>query len=594
MVQLKLSKVAKGTGILLQQILDMRESLKLMKEGLDHDYSGNSYNDKLKNSYSTFQIRRSAYDKQLKKLVSEYTPSEYDDVKNLIKGDFDKVEDQMAVSNTHSPPNYESVAPQSWRSFSPDELKMLLKKDYKINKVGGAKFYKKNDKTDEYLTTLRNIIDADPVEELKVEFQDEATTIEPPPQPEGSIPIYYDGTQTDDEIRSMSTEKQDLIDELMTVYYEQENAEKEYSPEYIFLKTDARFAGIDFESVEELVLLPTYRRQMSMEDEDADPVPTTDPDAPYLPVGADDVDPQLVTPADLGDGTNPEYTLGDGAVLNAGLAPDGTQNEADPYTATVDPSNVNLNQVNSENVDKIVKTGVLENFTGFGTVPEVVVEGASRTSPEIPTTPQDAMNMETQNEIKEQKERNKKDIERLKSEIKGLHNTFDALIPELKQKDHQTRYLLAMKSTDKKIVMKHHTEMLEKLRIYFSGGSGNNLKVGIVVPLDQYMSSFFSNVNNNEGEISNIKKTSEIKQVEQHSKGLGGGNTIAQTINYQRGGMSAFKQQAVANHKVASTMIKTKRGKIVRPVQKVDEPYNHVLNRGGNARRSTGLKIKSR
>ena len=124
---MKKSKVAKGTGILLQQILDMRESLKLMKEGLDHDYSGNSYNDKLKNSYSTFQKRRSAYDKQLKKLVSEYTPSEYDDVKNLIKGNFDKVKDQSAVSNYQSPPNYGSISPQSWVSFAPDELKMLLK-----------------------------------------------------------------------------------------------------------------------------------------------------------------------------------------------------------------------------------------------------------------------------------------------------------------------------------------------------------------------------------------------------------------------------------------------------------------------------------
>jgi len=141
--------------------------------------------------------------------------------------------------------------------------------------------------------------------------------------------------------------------------------------------------------------------------------------------------------------------------------------------------------------------------------------------------------------------------------------------------------------------MTHHAEMLEKLRIYFSGGSGNNMKVGIVLPLDQYMSSFFSNVNNNEGEISNIVKTSEIKQVEQPQKGSGG-RAIAQTINYQRGGMSAFKQIAVAGHTVPSTMIKTKRGRIANPVQKIDEPYNHVLNRGGNARRSTGLKIKAR
>ena len=68
MVKLKKSKIAKGTGILLQQILDMRESLKLMKEGLDHDYSGNVNNEKLKNAYDTFQKRRGAYDKQLKKI----------------------------------------------------------------------------------------------------------------------------------------------------------------------------------------------------------------------------------------------------------------------------------------------------------------------------------------------------------------------------------------------------------------------------------------------------------------------------------------------------------------------------------------------
>ena len=244
-----------------------------------------------------------------------------------------------------------------------------------------------------------------------------------------------------------------------------------------------------------------------------------------------------------------------------------------------------------EEVKKVLKTGV---FKGFGTVDEEVVEEVSRTSGEIPTTPQEAVNMATGNEVAEEKARNKKDIERLKEEIRGLHKTFDILIPALREKTHQLRFKLAMASKDKKVVMKHHAEMMERVRLYFGGGQGNGLKVGVVVPLDSYMSSFFSGVNSGEGDISNITKQTQPKG-EHHSRGSGG-KIVAKSIYYQRGGMSAVKGQAVSGHQVPSTLIKTRRGKIADPLQVVDAPYEYVLNRKatGSTKAVSGLKIKSK
>ena len=151
-----------------------------------------------------------------------------------------------------------------------------------------------------------------------------------------------------------------------------------------------------------------------------------------------------------------------------------------------------------------------------------------------------------------------------------------------------------MSSKDKKVVMKHHAEMLEKVRLYFGGGAGNALKVGVVVPLDSYMSSFFSNVNSGEGEISNITKQTQPKG-ETHSRGSGS-KIVAKSIYYQRGGMSAFKGTAVSGHQVPSTLIKTRRGKISDPLQRIDAPYEYVLNRkaSSNSRPISGLKIKSK
>ena len=121
------------------------------------------------------------------------------------------------------------------------------------------------------------------------------------------------------------------------------------------------------------------------------------------------------------------------------------------------------------------------------------------------------------------------------------------------------------------------------------------MKVGVVVPLDSYMSSFFSSVNSGEGDITNITQQAQQPKGEHHSR-ASGGKAIAKSIYYQRGGMSAVKGQAVSGHEVPSTLIKTKRGKIVNPKQAVDAPYEHVLNRLGRYSQTavTGLKIKGK
>ena len=632
------TNVSKGTGILLLQLLDLKSALNEMKKGVNHDYSSGNNNEALKKAYNTFQNRKSHFTKQLAKLKGELADKEYADVKALVNGDFDKVNDKSALLNRYHPPAYPLEDIAGWTDFSKEELNTLRLDNYKVAGAGGSKFLKNN----KYIDKLKSIIDTP--QKIQVSFEEEKKVEKKSAlrkkkeasggasgEASGEVDVYFDGTQSATEINALSSEQKDLINELTTAYEKQENPEKIYSIEYSNLRKHPRFNGIDIDMMEKMLLLPAYKA--NTEDvvvEDApNPEVEKDPDAVYIPVGQDDTDPDSIpkeddtdslttqksTPITIStlntrqsDGTNSEYTIGDSTArtdLLGGTSNSGTMNDdppyskpADPYSKLVDVSTLDLNELRERlrtqpqlEVEKAVKTGV---FTGFGTVPEVVVEEVSRTTGEIPSTPQEAVNMPTGNEVEEEKARNKKDIERLKEEIRGLHKTFDVLIPALREKTHQLRFKLAMSSKDKKVVMKHHAEMLERVRIYFGGGQGNNLKVGVVVPLDSYMSSFFSGVNSGEGDISNITKQPQPKG-ERQTRGSGS-KIVAKSIYYQRGGMGAVKGQAVTGHQVPSTLIKTRRGKIADPLQVVDAPYEYVLNRKGtvNSKAVSGLKIKSR
>ena len=565
------SRVSKGTGVLLQQILDMSATLEVMKEAVNHDYSSGAGNDVLKKAYNLFQTRKTAFNKQVKKLKEELTDKEYADVEALLSGNFDKVSDlgKSALLNKYVPPAYKDQSIKGWADLSKAELLTVIGDDYKLSGVGGAKFVN----NDKHITALKERL-ANPIKlkEKVVKFQ------------EGSgISSDYQGAKPD-KVEDGDTTK--LASPRMRGTKKKPSGGEKKSDEDEVKEVMADM--VDAITVEDVPM----------------PEVVDDPDAPYLPVGEDDVDSlataktkETVATSNTKhqDGANSEFTLGDATILG-GATPLNTP-EGSAYSAPVDVGAMDINELRArlqsqptEEVAKAVKTGV---FQGFGTVPEVVVEEVSRTGGEMPTNPQEAVNMATGNEVAEEKARNKKDIERLKEEIRGLHKTFDVLIPALREKPHQLRFKSAMSSKDKKVVMKHHAEMLERVRLYFGGGTGNNLKVGVVVPLDAYMSSFFSGVNNGEGEISNITPHTQPKG-EHHSRGSGG-KIVAKSIYYQRGGMSAVKGQGVSGHQVPSTLIKTRRGKVADPLQVVDAPYEYVLNRkGASSRPVAGLKIKSK
>ena len=683
------SRVSKGTGILLQQLLDLKGALNEMKEGVNHDYSSGNSNEGLKKAYNLFQTRKFAFKKQLTKLKGELTDKEYADVKALVNGNLDKVKDETALLNKYVAPAYKGGDVKGWSDFSKEELKTLILDDYKLAGIGGVKFANNN----KHISAMKERL-ANPIKLKEVSF---GTGEEPkrggdPPfkndkgedisraeftkqsqkkldvmkeksvkkkkgasggaKAEVDEDFFYDGTQSATQIEALSREQKDLIKELIDAYDKQENPDKIYSVEYSNLRIDPRFKGIDVETMEKMLMIDAKQDtkkaeekemlrkvgevkqaqqdrkdvkgvleglvsgvEMSIEDIPAPDV-VKDADAPYLSVGTEDPDPDVsvssttttvktkATIATINtkqqDGTNSEYTLGDTTIVGGESplnTPRGNPPDADPYSKPVDVSAMDIDELRARlqsqgqtEVEKAVKTGV---FQGFGTVPEVVVEEVSRTSGEMPSTPQEAVNMPTGNEVEEEKARNKKDIERLKEEIRGLHKTFDVLIPALREKPHQLRFKLAMSSKDKKVVMKHHAEMMERVRLYFGGGAGNGLKVGVVVPLDSYMSSFFSGVNSGEGDISNITKQPQPKG--EHQARGSGGKIVAKSIYYQRGGMSAVKGQSVSGHQVPSTLIRTRRGKIADPLQVVDAPYEYVLNRkGASSKAVSGLKIKSR
>jgi len=787
--------VSKGSGILLQQILDMTESLEVMKEAVNHDYSSGEPNISLKKAYDMFLKRKYAFRTQKSKLKQALTDKDYQDIENLISGNLDEVKDKTALLNRYSSPAYKGAV-KGWSDISKAELNTVINDDYKLQGVNGVKFTKSN----KYISAMKErLVNPIPLGKRKVTIIEPSKKADdgkdqklaPKQKKQGGkiVPkatggakanvdeeFYFDGTQSAEEIQALSRKQKDLITELFKVYEEQENPENIYSKEYADLRKDPRFKGIDINMVEKMIMLPGFKEdtikgvfrkkellrkvgevkqaqadrkeikavleslvsgvevkdvleslvsgvegkqeqvdekevkavleslvsgvegkqeqadkkevkavleslvsgvegkqaqadrieevkavleslvegvEMTIDDVDA-PEVVKDPDAPYLSVGTEDLDPKEALRKKLAsqpqteeeamaleelrkktsdssadtpktkitistsntkhqDGANSEFTLGDstqegggssGYVFDTLNTPKGNPPDSDPYSNPVDVGAMDIEELRKrlaaqpqpeKEINKVIKTGVFSSIKkGFGSVNEEIEEEVSRTSGEIPTTPQQAVNMPTGNEVEEEKARNKKDIERLKEEIRGLHKTFGMLIPALREKTHQLRFKLAMMSKDKKVVMKHHAEMMERVRLYFGGGQGNSLKVGVVVPLDSYMSSFFSGVNNGEGDISNITKQTQPKG-EHHSRGSGG-KVVAKSIYYQRGGMSAVKGQAVSGHQVPSTIIKTRRGKIADPLQVVDAPYEYVLNRKGtgSTKAVSGLKIKSK
>lgn len=625
------SKIRKDTMVILKQVIDLTTALNSMKELVNHDYSKGK-NDELSKVYELFDTRRKAFTKQMNKMKRELTNKQFVDVQLLIEGDYEKVEDKDLILNRASSYVSDSVT-MGWDNINKDDLITVIRDDYKLKKIGGPKFVK----NDKHIQALKERLE-NPVIRKGVEFvvdseqsEDESKSrsanvefdVKKPRGGKtntrgGASKYFYDGSQTQDEINALTNEQKFLINELRTAYQNQENPDTIFSEEYSKIRTDARYVGINVEQVEIDVFLPEYyQSKVDVTVEDVEnPDIEKDPDAQYLSKGTGDVDEKSTTTQKTKvtistsntkhqDGANSEFTLGDNTAQTTevgGATPD--VSVSDPYTKPVDVDTLDINELRDrlrsqtqtetnaeqeQEVKKTVKTGV---FQGFGTVPEVIVEEVSRTTGEVPTNPQQAVNMASGNEVEEEKARNKKDIERLKFEIKGLHITFDVLIPALREKNHQLRFKLAMDSKDKKVVMKHHAEMMERVRIYFSGGMGNNLKVGVVVPLDAYMSSFFSGVNSGEGNIDNI--TNQTQPKGEHHKRGSGSKIVAKSIYYQRGGMSAVKGQGVSGHQVPSTLIKIKRGKIVDPLQLVDAPYEHVLNRKANGGGSFGLKIKSK
>lgn len=203
---------------------------------------------------------------------------------------------------------------------------------------------------------------------------------------------------------------------------------------------------------------------------------------------------------------------------------------------------------------------------------------------------------------KEDAQRSKMNIARLKEEIRALHLIYDNNIKKFRSNPHQGDKEDALKSDKIEVVRKHHKEMEVAVREYYRSGGGDTLQVGVIVPIDTYLQQYLSGGAPNEVSV----PTRTTGKEGTTSVGLGHrdgdltskkhdpySRAIAQGIYYQRGGMGSYRQKPVSGHTVKIGG-KDKMGAIKDPRTRVDAVMNNFLNRALVEVPNPALKLKTR
>lgn len=202
---------------------------------------------------------------------------------------------------------------------------------------------------------------------------------------------------------------------------------------------------------------------------------------------------------------------------------------------------------------------------------------------------------------KEDAQRNKMTIARLKEEIRALHLIYDNNIDKFRSNPHKADKDDALKSDKVEVVRKHHKDMEKTIREYYRSGGGDTLQVGVIVPIDTYLQQYLSGGAPNE--VSMPTRTTGKEGTT--SAGLGHrdgdltskkhdpfGRAIAQGIYYQRGGMGSYRQKPVSGHTVKIGG-KDKIGAVKDPRTRVDAVMNNFLNRAVKEVPNPSLKLKT-
>jgi hypothetical protein len=240
-----------------------------------------------------------------------------------------------------------------------------------------------------------------------------------------------------------------------------------------------------------------------------------------------------------------------------------------------------------------------------GTLEEFEVLGASRSAPPIetpmptePLKPSDIAKKRSDDVAKENKQRGKASIERLKEEIRAYHLVYDNNIKEFRENPHKKQKDDALKSDNIEVVRAHHKKMEERIREYYRGGDADSLNVGVIVPIDTYLQQYLSRSTpqfSNYQPPASAQSTSSAGATHRHQhltkKGHDPyGHAIASSTYYQRGGIGSYKQQPVANHTIRIKSATTSSA-VPDPKVYVDAPLNNYLQRP--LKLSSSLKIKS-
>lgn len=263
-------------------------------------------------------------------------------------------------------------------------------------------------------------------------------------------------------------------------------------------------------------------------------------------------------------------------------------------------------QKQEEEDKKFTKTEV-KDAPRPGTTEEYEVLDADRGTPSqtpasasgMPLKPSEIAKARGDDIEKENKQRGKASIKRLKEEIRAYHLVYDNNIKEFRENPHKKDKEDALKSDKIEVVRAHHKKMEEKIREYYRSGDADSLNVGVIIPIDTYLQQYLSR---STPQVSNIPPpmpsattggSAGATHRHQHLTKKGHdpfGHSIAAGTYYQRGGIQTYKQQPVANHTIR---IKGAVGKatIQDPKVYVDAPMNNFLQRP--LKLTSTLKIKS-
>ena len=208
--------------------------------------------------------------------------------------------------------------------------------------------------------------------------------------------------------------------------------------------------------------------------------------------------------------------------------------------------------------------------------------------------------------VKEDAQRSKMKIARLKEEIRALHLIYDNNIAKFRSNPHKGDRDDALKSNDVAVVRRHHRDMEKTIREYYRSGGGDTLQVGVIVPIDTYLQQYLTGGTPAEQAVSVTRTAPTTGKEGTTSVGIGHrdkdlkskshdpySRAVAQGIYYQRGGMSSYKQRAVSGHTIKIGG-KDRVGAVKDPRTYVDAPMNNFLNRAVIEIADPTLRLKTK